>query len=186
MRSITVVDGTEIGASHSYLTFSDGSGIGVDYGLSFDKESVRAPGILDRKYPDRRIVVTHAHLDHMGGVPLVNPDWQIIGTPATRAIAYPMLQDSANLSRRKRSGGLNISWRDIEAVLDQQYQELSFGTPLQLSGEVTMTLYRAGHVLGAAMPFFNDNGFRILHTGNFCLSDQRLSSGAEFLQAGCH
>jgi len=114
------------------------------------------------------LLLTHAHLDHCGRIPLLVKrgfTGEIIATPATIELARLVMLDSAGLqeeearyqSRRARRHG------DPEAKIEPLYTTLdalnslefigrraSYGNPIQLSRNIRVTFLDAGHILGSA------------------------------------
>src|SRR3989344_4258240 len=191
---LIIADGDDIGPQFNILEFGDGTSIGIDFGLGVGRRGPSVPYTPELKRLIQYLVVTHAHLDHIGSLPLLadmvggrffEPNFTIYGTKATRDLARLMLIDSSNINRKRGNLGLAYSREAIAEVLEDRYVPMRFRDTVDLSPQVTMSLYRAGHILGAGMPFFaTSNGFRILHTGNFSTADQRLIAVAEFDQSG--
>jgi len=117
------------------------------------------------------VLLTHAHLDHCGRLPLLVKRGfrgEIIATSATRELTRIVLLDSAHLqeeearrnalhrARRYRSGHGDANGEALYTVLDAMSVFDSFGrtaayeTALQLAPGLTATYYDAGHILGSA------------------------------------
>ncbi len=109
------------------------------------------------------LILTHAHLDHIGRVPLLYKHGfagTLVATAATFAIAREMLVDSANVMQanaraRQRQEGIACEplygEDDVVLVLRMPHVTLPYHKPHQLARHVTATLFRAGHILGSAM-----------------------------------
>jgi putative mRNA 3-end processing factor len=94
----------------------------------------------DPVHPVDRAIITHGHGDHAR-----SGHGAVLATPDTVAIMKTRYgEDSA-----------------------RQFQELPFGTPLKLDGGVTITLYPAGHILGSAQVLIEQDGQRIVVTGDY-------------------
>ncbi|HYF02417.1 MAG TPA: MBL fold metallo-hydrolase, partial [Patescibacteria group bacterium] len=91
----------EIGANSTYLNLG-GTGLIIDAGLHPRKRDTDAfphSELLLHK-PTDALLLTHAHTDHLGGLPYVlkhHPHLRIIATPPTRDLAEIMLRDGAKV-----------------------------------------------------------------------------------------
>jgi metallo-beta-lactamase family protein len=111
------------------------------------------------------VVLTHAHLDHTGRLPLLTRAGYagpIYATPATIDFADLILKDSANLQqsdverqnrRRKRMGQPLLDplyeQQDVER-LRPLYKKLAYDKPTPLAPGITVRAVEAGHMLGSA------------------------------------
>lgn len=110
------------------------------------------------------VVVTHAHLDHIGNLPtLVSQGFEglVTLTPATADLAHVMLADSAHLMQRdlehvnKRRGNRPerkplYTQEDVTATFTR-FEKHGYGQPWPLFEGVTAEYFDAGHILGSAM-----------------------------------
>ncbi len=110
------------------------------------------------------VVLTHAHLDHTGRLPLlVRAGYQgpIHATPATIDIAELILKDSAFLQqgdverqnrRRQREGKPLLEplyTKDDVDRLKPLYRPLAYDQPTQLAPGISVRAVEAGHMLGS-------------------------------------
>jgi metallo-beta-lactamase family protein len=112
------------------------------------------------------VVVSHAHIDHIGRLPLLvkrGYGGPIHVTRATADLAKIMLEDSANLASadaerenrgRQRRGEELIQplylLRDVHDTL-RQLQPLDYGQKREILPGVSLRFEDAGHILGAAI-----------------------------------
>jgi metallo-beta-lactamase family protein len=116
------------------------------------------------------VVLTHAHYDHSGMLPLLlkrGYTGNIMATPATEEIAGLILRDSARIQKRdirylqKRgkiegesfTGEVFYSEKDAADTLES-FLGLPYHRPLWLNDQVKLTFYDAGHILGSASAVF--------------------------------
>jgi metallo-beta-lactamase family protein len=111
------------------------------------------------------VVLTHAHLDHTGRLPLLTKlgyGGPIRATPATIGLTKLILRDSARLQeaevdradRARRQPGRAVaeplySIADVEAV-ERRLQPIGYDRPTEIAPGVVVRLVEAGHILGSA------------------------------------
>jgi metallo-beta-lactamase family protein len=125
------------------------------------------------------VVLSHAHLDHSGALPLLvkrGYKGPIYASPATRELAEVMLLDSAHLqeedARRANRYGYSrhakalplYTRADAQRAL-AQFVPLAPGRALRL-GRVTAQLTPVGHLLGACMVALSAGSERLLFSGD--------------------
>lgn len=112
------------------------------------------------------LLLTHAHLDHCGRIPLLVKQGfkgEILATSATRELAKIVLLDSAHLheeeaehehERARRRGDTPPAalYTQTDALLsfDCFKRTIPYDTPLALNDSVTVRFIDAGHIMGSA------------------------------------
>ena len=114
------------------------------------------------------VLLTHAHLDHCGRLPLLDKRGfrgEIITTGASRELARPVLLDAAHLQEedaryrariaaRRGSTGQTIaplySVLDTLNSFDHYGRTAVYDEPIELAAGVRATFINAGHILGSA------------------------------------
>lgn len=113
------------------------------------------------------LLLTHAHLDHCGRIPLLMRRGfrgEIIATPATRELARVVLLDSAHLQEeearyrsrrhRRRHGGQDGAplYTVLDALNSMEFfgRKADYESPIELAPGLRATFYDAGHILGSA------------------------------------
>ena len=113
------------------------------------------------------VVLTHAHFDHSGLLPLLPKkgfQGNIYTTPASRDLASLILMDSAHLQARdieylrkkakKKGATLNreplYNEREVADVLTR-FVTLSYHRPISLGEGLRCEFYDAGHILGSSV-----------------------------------
>lgn len=117
------------------------------------------------------VLLTHAHLDHCGRLPLLAKrgfHGEIITTAATRELARLVMVDSAHLQeeevkhrehRSKHHGKHKPTEAPLYSILDaflalDYFGRIArYGEPLQLAPGIRATFIDAGHILGSASVF---------------------------------
>jgi metallo-beta-lactamase family protein len=112
------------------------------------------------------VLLTHAHLDHVGRLPLLYKRGfrgEVIATAATRELARLVLLDTARLNeedarrrqrRHARAGREPIeplfTLVDVVAALDAFGRTAAYDQPLPVAAGIIATFFDAGHILGSA------------------------------------
>jgi len=98
------------------------------------------------------VIISHGHMDHMGFVPYLfayGYDGPVYTTPPTRDIMMLLQQDYINLAKRSLNIEAPYSKKHIQKEL-RNIIAVNYGEVVDITPEVKMTLYNAGHILGSA------------------------------------
>jgi metallo-beta-lactamase family protein len=178
--------GTVTGSRY-LLTLPDGRGLLLDYGLFQGNRELR-----DRNLPPPdaatlaagALVLSHAHLDHSGALPvLVKSGWpgRIYASAATAGLCKIMLPDSGRIqeedaehANRHPDDGRPVSeplYTEADAVeAARHFTPEPYHTPFQPIDGVSATLYRAGHIPGSSLVLVEAPGahgpVRLLFSGD--------------------
>ncbi|WP_456397406.1 MBL fold metallo-hydrolase [Desulfurobacterium sp.] len=172
--------GNEIGAS-AYLYIIDGKKILIDFGIRFNpKEPHPDIEFLNALAPELdAIVITHAHIDHCGAFHIVSaryPETPIYTTFETAELLSVMVEDAIKV---KYVGRDEESTKEYK-LLDEAFLRIerkNFFSTIHIDN-IEITLYPAGHILGAASILIKWNGKTLFHTGDISLKDQITVKGA--------
>lgn len=154
----------EVGGSSHLLDFGK-ERVLVDAGIKPDGRGPAAPNFKDLEKLDAA-VITHAHLDHCGALPLLvrdRPDLPIYCTPPSARLIISALNDHAAM------GGGVTGGAPIHEV-GKRLVPVPFGKPLRV-GDARITLTESGHILGAASVLLQSGTTTVFHTGDICMED---------------
>jgi metallo-beta-lactamase family protein len=117
------------------------------------------------------LLVTHAHIDHIGRIPkLVKDGFRgiIYSTPETRKISMPMLEDSTRLLEQDavRHGVDPLYTEADRAKAFTMWKTIPYHTKTNITPEISVYLKDAGHVLGSSMIELSYNDRKIVFTGD--------------------
>src|ERR1051326_6018848 len=153
----------------AYLVETDRARVLVDFGMfqsgeGHEAKNVLSAGLLER--PLDAVLVTRAHLDHVGRLPLLlkgGYDGEIHATGATRDLAGLILRDSAKVQaydverkNRKRSvAGKEplfplYTSEQVEQTIERFRAIVEFDRPFSPARSITARYVDAGHMLGSA------------------------------------
>ena len=131
------------------------------------------------------LIVTHAHLDHIGRIPLLVKkgfDQKIISTRATYSIAQLMLRNSAGILETKPKPLYTLN--DVDPALDLFGSFLECGQTMTLDEDIKISFKNAGHILGSVsvkLEFF-DEGIEksIVFSGDIGQSERIITAPIEY------
>ncbi len=168
MATLTFYGAAETVTGSKYLVEADGHRVLIDCGLfqgvkSLRKRNWQPPGFKASSVD--KVVLTHAHLDHVGYLPrLIKLGYRrpIYCTPATRALARLILLDSAMNQERdaeyanrkrfsKHKPALPLYTRHDAEQAIRLMRAVKRNQWLQASGPIWVRLHDAGHLLGSNM-----------------------------------
>lgn len=133
-----------------------GKTILVDCGLLQGSKFAEDKNFEPFKYDPKEVdflLITHAHMDHIGKVPKLVRDGfggQIISTHETMELASPMLQDALKVMRARHKGKILFEESDIENALNL-WQGWEYGKEKGLFENCSLKMIDAGHILGSAI-----------------------------------
>lgn len=171
----------------------------VDAGINpkkLGREAIPDFSLLDWDQSIDAIILTHAHLDHLGALPLASghfPDAPILMSLPTMEVSSRMLRNSINVMKRQREEeGIAeyplYTYRDLRMTEDQ-FCPTPFHHARYLSKgqeSLKITLYPAGHVVGAASFRLEWQDQSIFHTGDILFTNQSTLPGATIPREKCN
>lgn len=163
----------------------------VDCGLQQGSKYAQDANHTDFSYDPKSIdvlVVTHAHMDHIGRIPKLVRDGftgLIISTPQTKEIAPIMFADALSLMRKEskeHQTPMLYEETDVAAALGRWTQTYEYHESFELGGGIQARLLDAGHILGSAMLEITYNGKKMVFTGDLGNSPSPLLRDTEQLK----
>ncbi|MBA3386610.1 MAG: MBL fold metallo-hydrolase [Chthoniobacterales bacterium] len=201
MKFINLTRQIEIGANSYYLEIEDQHLI-LDCGMHPKQEGDGAlpnlQAISDRDVD--AIIVSHAHQDHIGTLPVLmrrQPQARVFMTEATAEIGNTLLHNSVNVMTRQREEIGTAMYplfthKEANRAVDV-WRSCRFRQRITLGGErapenerggVAFQFFDAGHVLGSAGILLRAEGRNIFYSGDVNFDDQTIAQGAAFPEEG--
>lgn len=164
---LTFLGATETVTGSKYLLEDSGKKILIDCGLFQGKKDLRLrnwaslpvnPASIDA------VLLTHAHLDHSGYIPkLVKAGFKgpVYCSKATFDLCKILLPDSGHIQEEDADSANRHSYSKHHPALPlyteedarnalQFFRTVDFGKRYRIGDDFTFSLFRAGHILGAA------------------------------------
>lgn len=196
MQIVNLNPDADIGAS-AWLATLEGRSVLLDAGTHPRREGMASLPMFDAApgvEPDA-IVVSHCHLDHVGGLPSAlrrHPHARVLMSDASYFLIERVLHNSVNVMMRQRdeAGIADYPLYTHEEV--DEYAAVFEGVPWRQpvrwaashtgrrGAGFTVELFEAGHTLGAAGALVRSPNHSLFYTGDVCFHDQTLSRAARF------
>ncbi|HTT26155.1 MAG TPA: beta-CASP ribonuclease aCPSF1 [Thermoplasmata archaeon] len=160
----------EVGRSAHLLT-TQNSKVLIDCGIDPGSDRTpyfSAPELLPLDSLDA-VVVTHAHLDHCGLVPVLLKygfTGPIYCTAPTRDLMALMLLDAIKVTNQEARKGLYDS-SHVRSMVARTIP-LRWGETTDIAPDMRLTLHNAGHILGSSISHFHlgDGDFNLAYSGD--------------------
>jgi len=180
---------SEVGASCGILRIGDRRVL-IDAGMrpAARAGQDRLPA-LDRLAvePPEAILVTHAHIDHTGALPLASerfPTAPIYCTETTLLLTRLLLADSVRVMEAEhleREGETPLYTAEVVERTLARVRPVEWGQPIAPLDDpaIVVRFLHAGHIAGAAMLLIDTPVGRVLHMGDYSVTAQRTLHGAD-------
>ena len=117
------------------------------------------------------VIVTHAHLDHVGRLPLLvknGYEGKFFATPPTVELTELILDDALQImlyNQRHFGAPVLYDSADIAKVM-QQFKAVDYHQKFSSASDAAFTFYDAGHIFGSAFVLVEAEGKRVVFSGD--------------------
>jgi putative mRNA 3-end processing factor len=153
------------------------SGVLVDTGEKLLLDYGVKPSELPPKFPlptdsIDALLLTHAHLDHSGAIPLmVKNSAPVYAFEVTRDLAQLLLLDSIKISHEEGID-LPFSRQDVERTV-KNFVPVEYSKSFKI-GSTSVSYFDAGHIPGSAIVHIKSGRTSLMYTGDFNTINTRL------------
>lgn len=195
---LTFLGATGTVTGSKYLIELDNEKILIDCGLFQGLKELRlrnwAPLPLNPATLDA-VVITHAHIDHSGYLPLLVKNGftgPIYATKATSELCAILLPDSGHLQEEdafrankygysKHHPALPLYTENDGLAALKQFHSVEYDTEYPFSKNCQVSWHRAGHILGSSVVQIRQNGLKVLFSGDLGRSFDPLMKPAAMM-----
>lgn len=181
----------EVTGSNSLLE-ADGHKILIDCGMWQGSEFNAKKNFDSLPYDPKEIsavLVTHAHLDHVGRLPLLAKNGYagfFYATPATIELAQLIMEDAlAIMTYDHQKFGKPILFKktDIDTVM-RQFKPIDYYQNFELMPGIMIKFYDAGHIFGSVFIEIKAEGKKIVFSGDIGNINVPILRDTDSLPAG--
>ena len=200
MPTLTFLGASKTVTGSKYLLDTGSSKVLVDAGLFQGLKELRERNWQDLPVPAPNIaaiVLTHAHLDHVGYLPRIVKQGfrgRVFCTAGTRDLCRIVLPDSGRIQEEdaenanrhgfsKHAPALPLYGEDDAFRAVSLLQPVGYDRPMPVAPGVEVDFINAGHLLGSAYARFRTNGKTILFGGDLGRFDRPVLPDPTFVEA---
>lgn len=164
--------GLEVGRS-AFLVNCDGANYLLDYGVNLGKTPQSPMHVMPKDVDS--IVITHAHLDHSGYVPLmyVSGSCEVFATPPTFDLSRLLIEDMLKLQKDIHPFGFPEINKMFKYAKDVTYRQKV------RHGNSSFELRESGHVVGGSTVLVESENKRLFYTGDINIRGSRMLREAD-------
>lgn len=184
MATVQFLGASGIVTGSSYiLTGKDNQTLLIDMGMFQgveDEDKLNAAPLAFDVKSLQAVVLTHAHLDHCGRLPLLIKAGfrgKIYTTEATKAIAEVSLLDAAAIQEEDAKGPMLYTKEDVEKTIGSM-EIVAYDAPFTV-GQFSIIFKDAGHILGSASMVISYDNKTIVFSGDLGNTPENLIQPTE-------
>jgi putative mRNA 3-end processing factor len=151
-----------------------------DSGLKISEEGSEYPAVNDLSHI-KAVLLSHAHLDHTGSLPLFNSmglKCGIFCNQMTRDTAKILLSDSYHIELLNKLHP-EYNKENLNNVISFM-QNIKYDHVQEFDSKTKFSFHDAGHIPGSASILLESSGKRVLYTGDININSTRLLEGLNY------
>ena len=127
------------------------------------------------------IIISHAHLDHIGCLPIISkeyPNAKIYMNNMTKDLVKVLLYDSLKIMNNRDAEIPLYAQADVENTLNKIFT-INYEVKFPIFENMFITFYNAGHIAGASCVYLQSPEGAVFYSGDFSVFSQRTVEGAK-------
>ncbi len=172
----------EVGASCILVNIND-KNILLDCGIrqSSSKDTLPNLSTIQTEGGVDAIIVSHAHMDHTGALPLISKEYpyaKIYMTIMTKDLIRVLLYDSLKIMNNREAEIPLYNENDVVNMLDR-IQIINYQFDFEILEGIKMTFFNAGHIAGASCTYITATAGSLFYSGDFSIFSQNTIEGSK-------
>lgn len=152
----------------------------MDCGIKLEKAGDEYPLITPEIVKSlSAVVITHAHIDHSGFLPVLfkmGYKGPIFATKPTRDLTQLLLADSLKIGETE--GKAIFSEKDLLNCL-KHFEYMEYKQKKKIAPDIFITLFNTGHVVGSSGVMVQHGKETLYYTGDLCVRSSNVLNGAD-------
>ncbi|OAA91181.1 MBL fold metallo-hydrolase [Clostridium ljungdahlii] len=125
------------------------------------------------------IIISHAHMDHIGSLPIISKEYpgaRIYTTRMTKDLMKVLLYDSLKIMKNREGEIPLYAEGDVISMLNRVFP-INYMVEFSIFENIKLTFYTAGHIAGAACIYITTPEGSLFYSGDFSIFSQKTVEG---------